>query len=99
MTIERDTERYLKAVDYIRRSGLEKRITIIEADALLTEDAGIFSRTYDALFIDAAKGQYKRFFEKYAPTVDSGALSIAIICSCMVWYCSKIKKFHDAIAQ
>ena len=53
---------------------LNERITIIEADALLTEDAEIFHKTYDALFIDAAKGQYKRFFEKYAPSVASGGV-------------------------
>lgn len=74
VTIERDHDRYLKAVDFIRQSGREKQITIIEDDALLTEDAGIFSRSYDALFIDAAKGQYQSFFEKYAPTVTSGGV-------------------------
>lgn len=74
VTIERDNTRYLKAVDYITRSGLEKRVEIVEADALLTEEPVIFHRTYDALFIDAAKGQYKRFFEKYAPTVAAGGV-------------------------
>ena len=31
ITIERDNGRYLKAVDYIERSGLTERISIIEA--------------------------------------------------------------------
>ncbi|MBO0602445.1 O-methyltransferase [Sporosarcina sp. E16_3] len=74
VTIERDTERYLKAVDYIARSGFEQRIAIIEADALLTDSADVLDKTYDALFIDAAKGQYKRFFEKYAPTLNTGGV-------------------------
>lgn len=74
VTIERDNARYLKAVDYITRSGLEERIAIVEADALLTEEPVIFQQTYDALFIDAAKGQYKRFFEKYSPTVATGGV-------------------------
>ncbi|WP_318615125.1 O-methyltransferase [Sporosarcina sp. YIM B06819] len=74
VTIERDTARYAKAVDYITRSGLSERITIFEADALLTEQAEIFNQTYDALFIDAAKGQYQRFFEKYSPTVTQGGV-------------------------
>lgn len=74
VTIERDNARYLKAVEYITRSGLEERIAIVEADALLTENPVIFQQTYDALFIDAAKGQYKRFFEKYAPTVAAGGV-------------------------
>ena len=34
----------------------------------------ISDEPYDALFIDAAKGQYKRFFEKYSPTVSSGGV-------------------------
>lgn len=74
VTIERDTERYLKALDYIAESGYSERIAILEADALLTESDEIFDKMYDALFIDAAKGQYKRFFEKYAPTVKSGGV-------------------------
>jgi len=74
VTIERDTDRYLKAVDYIARSGFEQRIAIIEADALLTDSTDVFDKTYDALFIDAAKGQYKRFFEKYASTLNAGGV-------------------------
>lgn len=74
VTVERDNGRYLKAVDYITRSGFAERIAIIEADALLTKADAIFKQTFDALFIDAAKGQYKRFFEKYAPTVATGGV-------------------------
>ena len=36
-TIERDTERYIKAVEYIETAGLAERIQIIEADALELE--------------------------------------------------------------
>lgn len=62
-TIERDDLRYNKAVEYIKRSGLEQQITIIHEDALETEVSG----TYDMLFIDAAKAQYIKFFERYEP--------------------------------
>lgn len=74
VTIERDSDRFSKAVDYIGESDAASRILILEADALETEAEEIFSRQYDALFIDAAKGQYKRFFEKYEPTVKSGGV-------------------------
>ncbi|MCG7336454.1 O-methyltransferase [Sporosarcina sp. ACRSM] len=74
VTIERDRDRYLKAVDYIQRSGRKEQITIIETDALQTEEPDIFTRSYDALFIDAAKGQYQAFFQKYAPTVTSSGV-------------------------
>ena len=73
-TIERDNERYIKAVENIGTSGLANRIQIIEADALLLEKELLTDEPYDALFIDAAKGQYKRFFEKYSPFISSGGV-------------------------
>jgi len=74
VTIERDKERYASAVEYIERSGFGDRITIIEADALLLPDDSLPSLKYDALFIDAAKGQYKRFFEKYSEHLAQGGI-------------------------
>lgn len=62
-TIERDEERYHKAVDYVQRSGLQDRITLLLGDALETVVEG----SYDMLFIDAAKAQYTKFFERYEP--------------------------------
>ena len=62
-TIERDDLRYKKAIEYIEKSGLGEQITIIHGDALLTEIDG----NYDMLFIDAAKAQYIKFFERYEP--------------------------------
>jgi len=73
-TIERDAERYEKAVDYIQASGLGDQIQIIEADALNMDIERLSEESFDALFIDAAKGQYKRFFEKYSPKVKSGGV-------------------------
>ena len=73
-TIERDSERYLKAKDYISAAGLENQIQVIQADALLMDDEQLIDKPYDALFIDAAKGQYKRFFEKYASFVSAGGV-------------------------
>ena len=74
VTIERDIERYEKAVEFIERSELSNRIRIIEADALELETSENIARKFDALFIDAAKGQYKRFFEKYSPQVNTGGV-------------------------
>lgn len=74
VTIERDKDRYDSAVEYIQRSGFADRITIVEGDALLLDDETIESKRYDALFIDAAKGQYKRFFEKYSELVTPGGI-------------------------
>lgn len=74
VTIERDNERYASAVEYIERSGFRDRITIIEGDALLLPDESLPTLKYDALFIDAAKGQYKRFFEKYSEHLAQGGI-------------------------
>lgn len=60
-TIERDTSRYNEAVKNIKEFNLENQIEIINADALeYTTD-----KQYDLIFIDAAKAQYIKFFEKY----------------------------------
>ncbi len=61
-TVERDEERYLEAVKNVKRFGLEDRIMLIYHDALTLELEG----TYDLIFLDAAKAQNIRFFEKYA---------------------------------
>ncbi len=77
VSIERNFERHEKAKEYIRRGQLESRITLIFGDAL--DDASDISEygPFDALFIDAAKGQYKRFFELYSPLVKKGGLVIS----------------------
>ncbi len=60
-TIERDTSRYNEAVKNIKDFNLENQIEIINADALDFET----DKQYDLIFIDAAKAQYIKFFEKY----------------------------------
>lgn len=73
VTIERDCERVEAARDFLARSEVANRITVIEGDALEVDVTNIQS-TFDAVFIDAAKGQYQRFFEKYSPLVPSGGV-------------------------
>jgi len=60
-TIERDSEMYLEAVKNVKNFKLEKQIFIVHSDALNLE----LTEKYDMVFIDAAKGQYINFFEKY----------------------------------
>lgn len=73
VTIERDAERVALAKEFIARSAVANRIKVIEGDALEV-DVDSIQPTFDAVFIDAAKGQYQRFFEKYAPLVPSGGV-------------------------
>jgi len=54
-TIERDEKRYMEA--------LKNVIERVFQDAL---DVNLVGRTYDLIFIDAAKGQYIKFFEKFS---------------------------------
>ena len=72
VTIERDTNRVEVAKQFIARSNVESQITVIEGDALEVEIDK--NSTFDAVFIDAAKGQYMKFFEKYSPLVPSGGV-------------------------
>lgn len=60
-TIERDDNMYEKAIKNIQDCHLSQRISVIHGDALDTEIVG----KYDLVFIDAAKSQYIKFFEKY----------------------------------
>ena len=60
-TIERDKVRYDEAVKNIKEFNLNDRINIIFGDALDIEIEG----NYDLIFIDAAKSQSIKFFEKY----------------------------------
>ena len=60
-SIERDEARYLEAVKNIKKLNLENRITLIFNDALNTK----IDDQFDLIFIDAAKSQNIKFFEKY----------------------------------
>lgn len=60
-TIERDNDRYNEAVKNIKEFNLENQIEIFNEDALDFET----DKQYDLIFIDAAKAQYIKFFEKF----------------------------------
>ena len=69
-TIERDQGRYLKAVENVKAFHLEERITILFQDALEVQLDG----KYDLIFIDAAKSQYTKFFEKFTPLLSENGV-------------------------
>ncbi len=66
VTVERDPKMYEEASKNIKALGLEDKIKIIFKDALLIEDE-LKGEEFDMIFIDAAKGQYTKFFEKFSP--------------------------------
>lgn len=73
VTIERDTLRYNEAVKNINDFGLSERIDIRLADALECDVDGEF----DLIFIDAAKAQYIKFFEKYKVNLSKNGVIIS----------------------
>ncbi|WLR53276.1 O-methyltransferase [Bacillus tianshenii] len=75
VTLERDEERYKQALHNIEQAGLTSRIHVLFGDALDQEQAVKEYAPFDCIFIDAAKGQYQRFFEMYTPFLtDNGVV-------------------------
>ncbi len=73
-TIERDETRYMECLKNVKKCGMEKKVNVVYQDALelnLSEDL-----RYDLIFIDAAKGQYTKFFEKYKNFLNPGGAII-----------------------
>ena len=80
-TFERNKEMALLAKANIEAYDVNHQVRLIESDALLYQGD---LRTYDLIFIDAAKAQYQRFFEKYIPYLKPGGI---VVCDNL--------KFHD----
>ena len=73
-TIELDIDRHITAVENIKAAGFEDRITAINADALFYD---LGNQKFDLIFIDAAKAQYIKFFEKYKENLAEGGVIIS----------------------
>ncbi|SDQ47571.1 O-methyltransferase [Virgibacillus salinus] len=77
VTVERDEQRYNQAVQNVWKLGVQDNIQIIFGDAIeilseLKED-----NKFDLVFIDAAKGQYKRFFELSSPLLSENGFILS----------------------
>lgn len=73
-TIERDEAMYNEAVKNVKEFGMTDKVNIYFGDAI-TIDLSMF-KTYDAIFIDAAKAQYKKFFDRYLPFLKEDGIVI-----------------------
>jgi len=78
-TIERDDQMYHKALENISKVNLQKQINVIYNDALAVE----LEEIYDIIFIDAAKAQYKKLFEKYEHNL---GISGIIVCDNLLFH-------------
>lgn len=75
VTLERNEARIEQARANFKKAGLSERITLIEGDALEAGPKVMEHGPFDIIFVDAAKGQYKRFFELFEPfLVDAGII-------------------------
>ena len=72
-TIERDNARYMECLKNVKKAGLDKKITVVYQDAL---ELNLSDVSYDLIFIDAAKGQYIKFFEKYKYFLREGGIIV-----------------------
>lgn len=73
VTIERDEKRYNEALKNIKNTGLESQITPILDDAFNVQ----LSEKFDLIFIDAAKAQYIKFFEKFKHNLKNDGVIIS----------------------
>lgn len=74
-TIERDELMIEQATQNIHAFDLTNRIELISQDALLVDETNL-PNNYDLLFIDAAKSQYQKFFDKYTKCLKTGGIVI-----------------------
>ena len=72
-TIERDKERFGIAIKNIEKLKLTSQIKIINIDAFDYND----DNKYDMIFIDAAKAQYIKFFEKFKNNLKENGVIIS----------------------
>ena len=73
-TIERNEKMYQEAVKNIKEANLESQINIIFDDVF---NVNLDGEKYDLIFIDAAKAQYTKFFEKFAPLLNDNGVIIS----------------------
>lgn len=73
VTIERDQERYQKAIENIEKATLQDQIKVFNQDIMDFET----EEQFDLIFIDAAKSQYIKFFEKFSPNLIKGGTIIS----------------------
>ncbi|HWO95379.1 MAG TPA: O-methyltransferase [Bacillus sp. (in: firmicutes)] len=77
VTIERDKERYDKALYFIGKANKEQQIHVLFGDAFEVTEEIQSKAPYDMIFIDAAKGQYQKFFELFEPFLSKDGMIIS----------------------
>src|SRR5918996_5411755 len=75
VTIEYDPVRAREAADNVQRAGLQDVVQVIAGDAF--KEIPKLQGTFDLVFLDAWKPDYKKFFDMVFPRVTPGGLFLA----------------------
>ncbi len=75
VTIEYDPARAKELADNIKRAGLSDIVQVVAGDAF--QQIPKVPGTFDFVFLDAWKKDYKRFFDMVYPRLDKGGLFLA----------------------
>ncbi len=75
VAIEYDPQRAKEAAENIRLAGLTDVVQVIHGDAF--KEIPKLAGTFDFVFLDAWKKDYKRFFDMVFPRLDKGGLFLA----------------------
>ena len=75
VTIEYDPGRANELANNVRRAGLADVVQVVSGDAF--QQIPTLTGTFDFVFLDAWKKDYKRFFDLVYPRLDKGGLFIA----------------------
>ena len=75
VTIEYDATRAREAADNVRRAGLQDVVQVVSGDAF--KEVPKLSGSFDLVFLDAWKPDYKKFFDMIFPRVSPGGLFLA----------------------
>ncbi len=74
-TLEIDPDKVKLARENFAKAGVSELIQLIEGDAM--ETLKTLSGTYDLVFIDAAKGQYKAYLDMIYDRIPKGGIIVA----------------------
>ncbi len=74
-TIERDEKMYQVALQNIKEHHKKSQIKVHFEDALLI-DLQKLDTDYDLIFIDAAKAQYEKFFQRFSPLLKKDGIIV-----------------------
>jgi predicted O-methyltransferase YrrM len=91
-TVEYDPARAKEAAENIRRAGLADIVTVVAGDAF--KEIPKLPGTFDVVFLDAWKPDYKKFFDLVFPRVTAGGLFLA---HNVINKKSEMRDFLDAI--